>query len=101
MDNNTVVGLVISALVVLVGLFISLATPLLKLNKTITKLDISVDNLYQQIKKNEAKVNELEIVLKQHQNWLQTDKQRLDNHEERIKNLDHQVGYVDKKTRED
>ena len=45
MDQNTFIGLFIGALVILVPLFIACVTPLIKLNKSIQKLNDAIDIL--------------------------------------------------------
>lgn len=95
MDSNLVIGLVVSALVVLVGLFISLATPLIKLNKTIQRLSDQIDNIQEHLSERDKQIKLLHNEVDNHSRWLQTDKLRLDNHEARLEALDHKVGYKD------
>lgn len=100
MDQNLILGLVISALVVLVGLFISLATPLIKLNKTIQKLNDTIDTIQ---KEAEERANQLKLLhneVDKHAQWLRTDKLRLDNQSARLKALDGQTGFIDTGQRE-
>ena len=100
MDQNLVLGLVISALVVLVGLFISLATPLIKLNKTIQKLNDTIETIQ---KEAEERANQLKLLhneVDKHAQWLRTDKLRLDNQSARLKALDGQTGFIDTGKRE-
>lgn len=99
MDSNLVVGLVVSALVVLVGLFISLATPLIKLNKTIQRLSDQIDNIQEHLSERDKQIKLLHNEVDDHSRWLQTDKLRLDNHEARLEALDHKVGYKDDEKR--
>lgn len=99
MDSNLVIGLVVSALVVLVGLFISLATPLIKLNKTIQKLNDQIDNIEKHLSERDGQIRLLHNEVDDHARWLQTDKLRLDNHEARLEALDHKVGYKDDEKR--
>lgn len=99
MDSNLVIGLVVSALVVLVGLFISLATPLIKLNKTIQKLNDQIDNIEKHLSERDGQIRFLHNEVNDHARWLQTDKLRLDNHEARLEALDHKVGYKDDEKR--
>ena len=99
MDSNLVLGLVVSALVVLVGLFISLATPLIKLNKTIQRLNDQIDRIQDHISERDKQIKLLHNEVDDHARWLQTDKLRLDNHEERLKALDNKIGYKDDEKR--
>lgn len=99
MDSNLVVGLVVSALAVLVGLFISLATPLIKLNRTIQKLNDMIDSMEKDSEERAEQFRLLHQEVDKHSRWLQTDKQRLDNQGARLQKLDGQVGYVDNEKR--
>lgn len=99
MDSNLVIGLVVSALVVLVGLFISLATPLIKLNKTIQKLNDSIDRLEDNAKVRDIQLQKLHNEIDKHDKYLLIDKKRIDNHEERLNKLDNQIGIIDKEIR--
>lgn len=99
MDSNLVIGLVVSALVVLVGLFASLATPLIKLNKTIQKLNDQIDHMQEHLSERDGQIRLLHNEVDDHSRWLQTDKLRLDNHEARLEALDHKVGFRDNEKR--
>lgn len=99
MDSNLMIGLVVSALVVLVGLFISLATPLIKLNKTIQRLSDQIDNMQEHLSERDKQIKLLHNEVDDHSRWLQTDKLRLDNHEARLEALDNKVGYKDDEKR--
>lgn len=99
MNEYMILGIVVSALVVLVGLFISLATPIIKLNKTIQKLNDTIDRLELDSKERAEQLRLLHNEVDKHSVWLRTDKQRLDNQGERLKKLDGQVGYVDNEKR--
>ena len=99
MDSNLIIGLVVSALVVLVGLFISLATPLIKLNKTIQRLNDQIDHIQEHLSERDGQIRLLHNEVDDHSRWLQTDKLRLDNHEARLEALDHKVGYKDDEKR--
>lgn len=99
MDTNLVIGLVVSALVVLVGLFASLATPLIKLNKTIQRLNDQIDHMQEHLSERDGQIRLLHNEVDDHARWLQTDKLRLDNHEARLEALDHKVGYKDNERR--
>lgn len=99
MDENLVIGLVVSALVVLVGLFISLATPLIKLNKTIQRLNDNIDALEKDNKERSEQLRLLHNEVDKHERWLIKDKQRLDNHGVRLTAIDKQPGYVDDEKR--
>ena len=100
MDSNLVIGLVVSALVVLVGLFASLATPLIKLNKTIQRLNDQIDHMQEHLSERDGQIRLLHNEVDDHSRWLQTDKLRLDNHEARLEALDHKVGYRDDEKRQ-
>ena len=99
MDSSLVIGLVVSALVVLVGLFASLATPLIKLNKTIQKLNDQIDNIETHLSERDGQIRLLHNEVDDHSRWLRTDKLRLDNHEARLEALDKKVGYKDDEKR--
>lgn len=99
MESNLVIGLVVSALVVLVGLFASLATPLIKLNKTIQRLNDQIDHIQTHLSERDSQIKLLHNEVDDHSRWLQTDKLRLDNHEARLEALDHRVGYKDTEKR--
>lgn len=99
MDTNLVIGLVVSALVVLVGLFASLATPLIKLNKTIQRLNDQIDYMQQHLSERDGQIRLLHNEVDDHARWLQNDKLRLDNHEARLEALDHKVGFRDTEKR--
>jgi len=99
MDLNLVIGFVVSALVVLVGLFASLATPLIKLNRTIQRLNDIIDTIQKDADKTTQQLITLCNEVNKHSKWLQTDKQRLDNQGARLQKLDGQVGYVDNEKR--
>lgn len=99
MDSNLVIGLVVSALVVLVGLFASLATPLIKLNKTIQRLNDQIDHMQEHLSERDGQIRLLHNEVDDHARWLQTDKLRLDNHEARLEALDHKVGFRDTEKR--
>ena len=99
MDENLVIGLVVSALVVLVGLFISLATPLIKLNKTIQRLNDNIDALEKDNKERSEQLRLLHNEVDKHERWLIKDKQRLDNHSVRLTAIDKQPGYNDDEKR--
>ena len=99
MDENLVIGLVVSALVVLSGLFATLATPLIKLNKTIQRLNDQIDKIQEHINERDKQIKLLHNEVDDHARWLQTDKLRLDNHEARLEALDNKIGYKDDERR--
>lgn len=99
MDNNAIIGLVVTALVTLVGLFASLATPLIKLNKTIQKLNDSIDRLEENANRRDRELEQLSSVIDKHAMWLAIDKKRLDNQSLRLQKLDGEIGFVDKEDR--
>lgn len=99
MDNNTIIGLVVTALVTLVGLFASLAAPLIKLNKTIQKLNDNIDRLEENANRRDKQIEALSNVIDKHAMWLAIDKKRLDNQSLRLHKLDGETGFVDKEDR--
>lgn len=99
MDNNLVIGLVVSALAVLIGLFISLATPLIKLNNTIQRLNDSIDRLEENATKRDKQLEQLNSIIDKHSMWLTIDKKRLDNQAIRLSKIDGETGFVDKEDR--
>ena len=96
MDNTVFMGLLIGALAIIIPLFISCVTPIIKLNKTIQKLDDSIDKLNIESSKRDEKLTQLELNIAQHSQYLLMDKCRLDNQESRLHNIDHQEGYIKK-----
>lgn len=100
MDQNTFIGLFIGALVILVPLFIACVTPLIKLNKSIQKLNDAIDILNESdAKKNQA----LDVVhdkISTHAQYLVVDKKRLDNLSRRMHKLDNEEGFIDNTNRE-
>lgn len=96
MDNTVFMGLLIGALAIIIPLFISCVTPIIKLNKTIQKLDDSIDKLNIESSRRDEKLTQLELNIAQHSQYLLMDKCRLDNHESRLHNIDHQEGYIKK-----
>ena len=99
MDDATFLGMLITALVVIVGLFISLCTPLIRLNKTIQKLNDSIDRINDEANKREARLDKMTLMLEQHSKWLVIDKNRLDNQSKRLNKLDGEVGFIDNERR--
>ena len=92
MDSNTFMGLLIAALVVLVGLASGLAAliikPVINLNKTITKLDCTIKTLVDDnsetkhhFDKNDKKIDDLEKTTMYHEGELKI-------HDTRIKALE-------------
>lgn len=76
---------VVTALVVVVGLFATLAKPLLKLNTTLVKLDDNVTSLRQSLTDQTASNKEAHTKIWAHES--EQDK-RLENHETRIERLE-------------
>ena len=99
MNSNLVIGLVVSALVVLVGLFISLATPLMKLNKTIHRVNDQIGRINEQLNERDEQIKLLHNEVDNHSKILQIDKLILDNHEARLTAIDNKVGYRDSEKR--
>lgn len=100
MDNNLIIGLVVNALVVLSGLFITLATPLIKLNKTIQRLNDNIDKIEENDKERQKQLQLLHNEVDKHTKWLRTDKERLDNQSMRLQKIDGEVGFIDSEKRE-
>lgn len=99
MDSSTIIGLIIGALAIIIPLFITCVTPLIKLNNAITKLNDSIKQLNQELDKTEINVDKIKEMLNAHNMWLVMDKKRLDNHEERLTSLDHKIGFNDNEDR--
>lgn len=95
MNEYEIIGLVVSALVVLVGLFAAIVPPIVKVNKTNQKLSDNIEKLNENIKAMNEQLRLLHNEVDDHSLWLRTDKQRLDNHEQRLHQLDGQVGFTD------
>ena len=100
MDSNLVLGIVVSALAVLVGLFASLATPLIKLNKTIQKLNDQLDKIEERVQERDRQLVSLHNEVDKHTMWLMTDKLRLDNQSKRLQKIDGEVGVIDNDKRD-
>lgn len=100
MDSNLVLGIVVSALAVLVGLFASLATPLIKLNKTIQKLNDQLDKIEEHVQERDRQLVSLHNEVDKHTMWLKTDKLRLDNQSKRLQKIDGEVGVIDNDKRD-
>lgn len=100
MDSNLVLGIVVSALAVLVGLFASLATPLIKLNKTIQKLNDQLDKIQEHVQERDRQLVLLHNEVDKHAVWLRTDKLRLDNQSKRLQKIDGEVGVIDTEKRD-
>ena len=100
MDSNLVLGIVVSALAVLVGLFASLATPLIKLNKTIQKLNDQLDKIEERVQERDRQLVLLNNEVNKHSVWLKTDKLRLDNQSKRLQKIDGEVGVIDTEKRD-
>lgn len=95
MTQNEISWIVVLVIIALVGLIITILTPLLKLNSSITKLNVAIDRLN---KDNESRAKEIlsvSSVVEEHSKYLMIDKQRLDNHEARLHKLDKQEGLKD------
>lgn len=58
---------VVTALVVLVGLFMTIGKPIIDLQKCITKLQDSVDGLSRRLDKYEQKTDKQDEILKDHE----------------------------------
>lgn len=99
-SDNSLMGWLIGALATLVGLAVAIVTPILKLNKTITKLDMSVQHLSDQLSRDEKKIEDIEKIIEKHSDYLLIDKKRLDNHESRLETIDHKIGYDDRTNRD-
>lgn len=100
MDSNLVLGIVVSALTVLVGLFASLATPLIKLNKTIQRLNDQLDKIEERVQERDKQLVLLHDEVNKHSVWLKTDKLRLDNQSKRLQKIDGEVGVIDNDKRD-
>lgn len=76
---------IVTVLVTMAGLFLSVMTPLLKLNSTIIRLNASVDALNEEMEKYTVKNDQSHDRL-----WRKSDEQseRLNDHEKRIVRLE-------------
>lgn len=99
-SSNEFMGMLITALAVLVGLAGAIIAPMLKLNKTLTKLNDHMDDLQKQLEEQQKKQIAVEKELSDHQDYLLLDKKRLDNHEARLHSIDEQPGYIDTSSRD-
>ena len=95
MEQATVMGLIIGALATLIPLFIAVVTPVIRLNKTIQKLNYSIDRLNESDTHNKVLLDKIDLKLEKHDKYLLIDKQRLDNISKRLKRLDDQEGFND------
>ena len=64
-----------------VATIITIVTPIIKLNGSITKLNVTIDMLVKNMEKNDCDIND-------HDKRLAEDRRCLDNHEFRIKDLE-------------
>lgn len=99
MDQNLVIGLVITALTVIIGLFVTCATPIVKLNQSIQKLNDSIDRLNDEATKRDVQLTKINASLERHAQWLVIDKKRLDNQSRRLAKLDGEEGFIDNERR--
>ena len=100
MDQNTFLGLFIGALVILVPLFIACVTPLIKLNKSIQKLNDAIDILNESDAKKNHALDVVHDKLSIHAQYLVVDKKRLDNLSKRMHKIDNEEGFIDNVNRE-
>lgn len=99
MNENEFLGALIGLLAVIAPLFIACVTPIIKLNKSIQKLNDSIDNLNKSDSKKEAVLDNVTKTLNNHSECLIIDKKRLDNLSRRMKKLDNEEGFLDDKNR--
>ena len=85
MDSNTFMGLLIAAIVVLVGLAVGLTTlivkPIINLNSSITELKVSIQNL-------NTSVNKVENGLTRHEDEIDNINKDLKDFEGRISRME-------------
>ena len=83
---------VVTALGIIVGLFLSVGAPIIKLNSNIVKLNVSLDSLNKRTDKQEHDLEEQKRAAHEShkQLWLYNQEQdkRLDDHEHRITALE-------------
>ena len=99
MDQSTFLGLTIGALVILIPLFITCVTPLIKLNKSIQKLNDAIDLLNKSDSEKNVALNDVHERLNMHGQYLVVVKKRLDNLSKRMHKIDHEEGFIDNSTR--
>ena len=89
MDSNTFMGMLITALVVLIGLAGTLTgfiiKPVINLNKNITKLNCTIETLQQNDSDTKNDLKDLK-------NITQNNSEKLTNHEIRINQLENKKG---------
>lgn len=95
MDQNTFIGLFVGALVILVPLFIACVTPLIKLNKSIQKLNDAIDILNESDSRKNEVLDEVNDKISAHSKCLIIDKKRLDNLSKRMHKIDNEEGFTD------
>ena len=100
MDQNTFMGLFIVALVILVPLFIACVTPLIKLNKSIQKLNDAIDILNESDSRKNKALDDVHEKIAIHTQYLIVDKKRLDNLSKRMHKIDNEEGFTDNVNRE-
>lgn len=86
MNTNEISWIVVGVLVLLIGLVTSIATPMIKLTRTMTTLDVTIQNLIKQF--NSFEINNHD----DHKRiWTKNDEQdaELHDHETRISLLEH------------
>lgn len=100
MDQNTFIGLFIGALAILVPLFIACVTPLIKLNKSIQKLNDAIDILNESDSRKNKALDDVHEKISIHTQYLIIDKKRLDNLSKRMHKIDNEEGFTDNVNRE-
>lgn len=99
MDETMFLGLFVGALVTVIPLFIATTTPIVKLNKSIQKLNDSIDYLTKEAMERDSTIAQLGSAVENHSKWLLTDKKRLDNHSRRLHKIDNEEGFTDNSER--
>ena len=100
MSDATFMGLFIGALATIIPLFVACVTPIIKLNKSIQKLNDSIDALNNADSKKQELLTSIDNRLNRHQSYLVVDKKRLDNMSRRLHKIDNEEGFIDNENRE-
>lgn len=100
MSDTTFMGLFIGALATIIPLFVACVTPIIKLNKSIQKLNDSIDALNNADSKKQELLTSIDNRLNRHQSYLVVDKKRLDNMSRRLHKIDNEEGFIDNENRE-
>lgn len=99
MEYGEFITMLLAVLATTIPLFIACITPIIKLNKSIQKLNDAIDQLNRSDSKKEVMLDAVSKRLNVHGQYLDIDKRRLDNLSLRMKKLDNEEGFIDNSNR--